>query len=341
MSNNKKKMKIFLSSNIGYRILMIILIMVLFFSILLSITIGVAGGNLRIMLKTILNLDSSTEISKIILKMRLPRALAACITGIAFSLSGSVMQGLTANPLADSGLLGINAGAGFAIALTAVIFPTLSSVTIMAFAFLGSSLSVIVVYILGMRRKNSNPIRLVLAGSAVSAFFVSLSQCLSMAFGLAKSLSFWTVGSLSGITWKQLIIVTPWITGASIIALLISEKLSILSLGEENAKSLGINIKAVSVVGIFSVLIMSGASVSLVGGISFLGLIIPHTARILVGSDYRKILPISAILGGILLVLSDIAARIINAPFDTPVGSLVSLIGVPVFILLTYQKKRI
>lgn len=130
-----------------------------------------------------------------------------------------------------------------------------------------------------------------------------------------------------------------WILGAGFVSLLLSGRLSVLALGEESAAGLGVNIWAVRLTGIVVVLILAGASVSLVGGISFLGLIVPHIARFLAGEDYGRLLPISALLGAILLVLADIAARTINAPFDTPVGALVSAIGVPVFLALTYQKK--
>jgi iron complex transport system permease protein len=311
----------------------------LLLSILFSVSVGVAGGSIPILVHTLLHPGETSEIGRIMLQMRMPRALAACFTGAAFALAGGVIQGVTRNPLADAGLLGINAGAGFLIALTAVIFPALSALGTMLAAFLGAALAAAMVYGLGMGKRKSGPVRLILAGSAVSALLTSLSQGISLTFGLSKDLSFWTAGSLSGITWKSLLLTLPWIIAAGAFSLLLSDKLSALALGEESAAGLGVNVRGVRAAGLAAVLLLAGSAVSLVGGISFLGLIVPHIARSLAGEDYRRLLPASALLGAILLVLADVAARTLNAPFDTPVGALVSAIGVPVFLLLTYRRK--
>jgi iron complex transport system permease protein len=164
------------------------------------------------------------------LQMRMPRALAACFTGAAFALAGSVMQGVTGNPLADAGLLGINAGAGFMVALTAVLLPALPAPGTMLAAFLGAALAVAMVYGLGVGRRKPGTIRLILAGSAVSALLTALSQGISLAFGLSKALSYWTAGSLSGITWESLRLTVPWIAGAGIVGLALSGRLSVLAL---------------------------------------------------------------------------------------------------------------
>ncbi|NFF41139.1 iron ABC transporter permease [Clostridium argentinense] len=323
----------------GYWLSLLILVGILLISILISVSVGVAGGNLNILLHTLTYKGNLSEIGKVMLEMRMPRVLAACFTGAAFALAGAVMQGITRNPLADAGLLGINAGAGFLVSLTAVFLPSISALSMMVAAFIGSIIAVLMVYGLGMGKGKSESIQLILAGSAVSALLTALSQGISLVFGLSKSLSFWTAGSLSGITWQQLIITIPWIVGAALLSQFLSSQLSILALGEESAAGLGINVKLVRLIGMAAVLIMAGASVSLVGGISFIGLIVPHSARFFVGTDYGRLLPVCALLGAILLVLADIVARTINAPFDTPVGALVSAIGVPIFLALTYQRK--
>ncbi|WP_425514087.1 FecCD family ABC transporter permease [Clostridium simiarum] len=328
-----------LRTKAGYAFSILLMSIVLLLSILISVSIGVAGGNLKTLLQTLAHPNNPSEIGRIMLEMRMPRALAACFTGAAFALAGAIMQGVTGNPLADAGLLGINAGAGLFVALTAVFLPYISVFGTMFSAFLGAALAVLMVYGLGIGKHKAKPIRLILAGSAVSALLTALSQGISLTFGISKDLSFWTAGSLSGIAWPYLIVTTPWIMAAGIVGLLLSEKLSVLALGEESAAGLGVNLWAVRITGMAVVLILAGASVSLVGGISFLGLIVPHSARLLVGTDYRRILPVSALLGAILLVIADVAARTIHAPFDTPVGALVSAIGVPIFLALTYRKK--
>jgi iron complex transport system permease protein len=328
-----------LHTKTGYIFLLMVTALALTLSIVCSVSVGVAGGNIRTLLKPREISESNSVMGRIMFEMRMPRALSACITGAAFALAGAVMQGITHNPLADSGLLGINAGAGFMVALSAVLWPSRSSLGTMLFAFLGGALAAAMVYGLGMGKNTVKTIRLILAGSAVAAMLTALSQGVALTFGLSKDLSFWSSGSLSGTSWTQLRIASPWILTALMAGMFLSGKLSVLALGEESAAGLGLNIGAVRLTGLIVVLVLAGVSVSLAGGISFLGLIVPHTVRFLVGSDYRRIIPASALFGGTLLVLSDVAARMINAPFDTPVGALVSLIGVPFFFVMTYRKK--
>lgn len=333
--------KEWLRTKTGFICLLLLTGLMLALSILISISVGVAGGNVKTLFRILLQEQTSSEMGQIMLKMRMPRALAAGFTGAAFALAGGVMQAVTRNPLADAGLLGINAGAGFFVAITAVLWPAMTATGTMLLAFLGAALAVLMVYGLGMEKKKSDSLRLILAGSAVSALLTALSQGISLAFGLSKAVSFWIAGSLSGITWQNLLLTIPWITGAAVVSLLLSGQLSVLALGEENAVGLGVNIRTLRLLAVAAVLIMAGASVSLVGGISFLGLVVPHIARFLTGEDYRRLLPVSALLGAALLVIADIAARTINAPFDTPVGALVSAIGVPAFFALTYRKKGV
>ena len=312
--------------------------LLLLFSLAFSVCTGIAGGNIRILADAIMHPVSASDIGKIMIDMRIPRALAACLTGAAFALAGAVMQGLTRNPLADAGLLGINAGAGLFVSLSVALLPSASSIITILSAFVGASFAVILVYGFGAGKRKTESFRLILAGAAISALLTAMSQAISIAFGITKVLSFWSTGSLSGITWQNLGLIVPFIIVAGIIGFALSGRLSALALGEDSAIGLGINVQLVRLIGILVVLLLAGASVSLVGGISFLGLIVPHTARFLVGGDYRRIMPVSALLGGVVLVLADVAARTVNAPFDTPVGALVSIIGVPVFFALTYRK---
>mgnify|MGYP001532205867 CR=1 FL=1 len=282
----------------AFLIILAALVLLLGFSMILSVCTGIAGGSFKAFAETVMYPAKASGVGMIMLEMRMPRALAAGLTGMAFALSGAVMQGITRNPLSDAGLLGINAGAGFFVVLSAILFP-----------------------------------------AAVSALLTALSQAVSLAFGIVKSLSFWSAGSLSGVTWQSLKMLSPVILSAGALGLLLSSRLSALALGEDSAASLGVNVRTVRLFGMLVVLLLAGASVSLVGGIAFIGLIVPHISRLLVGGDYRRLVPVSALMGGVVLVLSDIAARMINAPFDTPVGALVSILGVPVFFALTFRKE--
>ncbi|WP_215905361.1 FecCD family ABC transporter permease [Treponema pedis] len=322
----------------SFMLLIGVLTVVLLLSIVFSVCTGIAGGNIETFAHAIMYPARASGIGKIMMDMRMPRALTACITGAAFALSGAAMQGLTRNPLADAGLLGINAGAGFFVALTAVFLPAAPKIVTIVSAFAGAAFAATLVYEFGVGKRKTESFRLILAGAAVSALLTALSQAVSLAFGITKAMSFWSAGSLSGVTWQSLHLIAPFIITAGGIAMLLSGYLSVLALGEDSAAGLGINVRAVRLICIFAVLLLAGASVSLVGGISFLGLIVPHISRFFVGGDYKRILPISALLGGIILVIADVAARTVNAPFDTPVGALVSIIGVPVFFALTYRK---
>ena len=323
----------------AFLIILAALVLLLGFSMVLSVCTGIAGGSVKVFAETVMSPAKASGVGMIMLEMRMPRALAAGLTGMAFALSGAVMQGITRNPLSDAGLLGINAGAGFFVVLSAILFPAAPDIVKTCAAFAGAALAVFMVYGFGAGKHRSESFRFILAGAAVSALLTALSQAVSLAFGIVKSLSFWSAGSLSGVTWQSLKMLSPVILSASALGLLLSSRLSALALGEDSAASLGVNVRTVRLFGMLVVLLLAGASVSLVGGIAFIGLIVPHISRLLVGGDYRRLVPVSALMGGVVLVLSDIAARMINAPFDTPVGALVSILGVPVFFALTFRKE--
>ena len=177
-----------------------------------------------------------------------------------------------------------------------------------------------------------------LAGAAVSALLAALSQGIALYFDVAQDIMFWTVGGVAGSNWEQIRIMTPWILGALLGAIVLSRSISLLSLGE--AKGLGLNTAIVNVLCSVIVLILAGASVSVVGGVAFVGLIIPHLARFLVGVDYRWIIPSSAVLGALLMVAADLGARMLNPPFETPIGVLTALVGVPFFLYLSRKQRR-
>lgn len=320
----------------AFLIILAALVLLLGFSMVLSVCTGIAGGSFKAFAETVMFPAKASGVGMIMLEMRMPRALAAGLTGMAFALSGAVMQGITRNPLSDAGLLGINAGAGFFVALSAILFPAAPDIVKTCAAFAGAALAVFMVYGFGAGKHRSESFRFILAGAAVSALLTALSQAVSLAFGIVKS---WSAGSLSGVTWQSLKMLSPVILSAGALGLLLSSRLSALALGEDSAASLGVNVRTVRLFGMLVVLLLAGASVSLVGGIAFIGLIVPHISRLLVGGDYRRLVPVSALMGGVVLVLSDIAARMINAPFDTPVGALVSILGVPVFFALTFRKE--
>lgn len=304
-------------------------------AICLSISFGAADINIKTVWLAVFQFNPDLTPHQIIQEIRLPRVLGATMVGACFAVAGALMQGMTRNPLADSGLLGLNAGAAFMLALCFAFFPSLPYMYLIMFSFLGAGLGVGIVYGVGsMSRGGLTPMRLVLAGAAVSALLGALSEGVALYFRIGQDLAFWYAGGVSGTKWIHLQIMFPWIMIAMIGAVILSRSITLLSLGEEVSIGLGQRTKTIKLFGMLIVLILAGAAVSVVGAVGFVGLIVPHLTRFLVGHDYRWIIPCSIVLGGLLVVLADLGARMINPPYETPIGALIALIGVPFFLYL-------
>ncbi|MFV0412035.1 MAG: FecCD family ABC transporter permease [Oscillospiraceae bacterium] len=306
-----------------------------------SITKGAAEIPLATVWNALFHFDATSMNQLIVVDLRLPRVLASALVGSAFAVAGAVMQGTTRNPMADSGLMGLNAGAGFALAVCFAFFPGIGYTKVILFSFLGAALGAVLVNgVASLRKGGATPMRLVLAGAAVSALLSALSQGIALYFDVAQNIMFWTAGGVAGSNWEQIRIMTPWILGGLLGAVLLSRSVSLLSLGEDVAKGLGLNTALVNALCSLVVLVLAGASVSVVGAVGFVGLVVPHLARFLVGVDYRWIIPSSAVLGALLVVLADLGARMLNPPFETPIGALISLVGVPFFLYLARKQRR-
>lgn len=315
-------------------------LLLLAFIMAFSITKGSADISLNSVFEALFKFNKENMNHLVIVDIRMPRVLASALVGSALAVSGAIMQGTTRNPLADSGLLGINAGAAFALSICFAFFPQMEYREIIMVSFLGAALGTgLVSAIASMGRGGATPIRLVLAGAAVSSLFVALSQGIALYFNVAQSIMFWTVGGVAGSNWAQVKIMFPWIIGGLIGAIALSRFISILSLGEDVATGLGINTKVVNMLASIIVLILVGASVSVVGAVGFVGLIVPHIVRFFVGVDYKLIIPSTAVIGALLVVLADLGARTLNPPFETPIGAIISLIGVPLFLNLARKQR--
>ncbi|WP_042198681.1 FecCD family ABC transporter permease [Paenibacillus camerounensis] len=310
------------------------------FGLTLSVSVGAADIRLATVWEAVFRFNPDLQQHQIIWELRIPRALAGALVGACFAVAGAIMQGMTRNPLADSGLLGLNAGASAALALTFAFAPAVSFMYIMLYCFTGAAAASLLVFGIGsLSHSGLTPLRLTLAGAAVSALLLAVSQGVAILFNLSQDIAFWMAGGVGGANWTQLKIMTPWIAGALIAALLLSRSITLLSLGQEVAAGLGQRTRLVQLAGMIVVVILAGAAVSTVGPIAFVGLIIPHITRYLVGVDYRWIIPCSAILGSLMIVFADIAARMINAPYETPIGALIAVIGVPFFVYLASKRK--
>ncbi|SET33267.1 iron complex transport system permease protein [Oceanobacillus limi] len=304
-------------------------------SIGLSVSFGAVSIEMTTVWKAIFQFNPDLTNHQVIQELRLPRAFAAALVGAFLAVSGAVMQGMTRNPLASPSIMGVTDGAAFALVITLAFLPTISSIGGTIASFIGAGIAVVVVFVIGsISTGGLTPVKLALAGVAIGTMLSSVSSMIALHFQLEKQMGFWLAGGLAGTSWLSVtILMVSGIVGL-VLAFSISKSITVLSLGEDIATGLGQSNIAIKVLGILSVLILTGSAVSIAGVVGFVGLIVPHITRFIMGTDYRWIIPSSAVFGALLLVLSDIISRMINAPFETPVGAITSLIGVPFFLYL-------
>jgi len=282
-----------------------------------------------------LSSSSVNEQISIIRDIRLPREIAAVFVGAALSVSGAIMQGMTRNPLADPGLLGLTSGANAALAVTIAFIPSVNYLGITIACFIGAAVGAILVFgIAAIKRGGFSPLRIVLAGAAVSAFLYAIGEGVGIYFKISKDVSMWTAGGMVGTSWEQLQIIVPFIVGGIFIALLLSRQLTILSLNEEVAVGLGQQTTKVKTILFVVMILLAGASVALVGNMVFIGLMIPHIVRGIIGTDYRYIIPMSVVTGAAFMLLADTLGRTVSAPYETPIAAVVSMIGLPFFLVI-------
>lgn len=283
--------------------------------------------------------DDSTD-SLVIHTLRLPRTLVAALAGAGLGVSGLLLQGVTRNPLADPGILGVEAGGAFAILAMVVFFPAAPAALFVPAAFLGGALAAWVAY--GVARGiGVTPLRLALAGVAVASLVGAATRTVQLLFEeRAQGALFALSGSVAGRTWAQVGQVAPWMLLGLGLALLLSPRVNVLALGEDVARGLGARTERDSALITGLGVLLAAAAVSVVGPIGFVGLIVPHAARALGGPDHRLSLPLAALLGAAFLTVADIIARLIDKPAETPVGILVAAAGAPFFVLLARRIGR-
>ncbi len=308
-----------------------IVVLVLAFS--LSISVGAVSIPLLEVGRLLLNPDSSA-LAIIVHSLRVPRALVAVMVGSSLAISGTLFQALTRNPLVGPGILGVNAGAMLAILLAIVFVPTVPSGILVLLAF-GGGLGAATLTFLSTVSFGISPIRLALAGIAVGALLTAISSGIQVIFEeRARAIIFSVVGSLAGRTWEHVWMILPWFLLGSILAMLFAQRLNLIALAEDTATGLGLRVQQTRWLLIALAVLLAAAATSVAGPIGFLGLMSPHLARGLVGADNRLVIPLAALIGSSILLLADVAARVVDAPLETPVGILITAIGAPFFVFL-------
>ncbi|WP_067135391.1 FecCD family ABC transporter permease [Microtetraspora malaysiensis] len=270
----------------------------------------------------------------VIWELRIPRTVAGLVIGAALGLSGAVMQGLTRNPIADPGILGVHAGAAFGVVVAIYVFGLLDFRAHVGFAFAGAALVSAAVWLVGSRgRDGATPVKLALAGAAISAFIGSATSLVLYADSTAfDEFRFWSVGSLAGAKADLLLAAAPFLAGGALLAFGVIRGLNALSMGADVARSLGQRVRLVRGAAALAVVLLSGTAVAAVGPIGFVGLTVPHVARALAGPDHRRVLPYSALLGPLVLLGADIVGRVVAIPSEVQVGAITAAVGAPVFI---------
>ncbi|XOQ15238.1 MAG: Ferrichrome ABC transporter permease [Shouchella clausii] len=313
----------------------------LVFALVLSISYGAAQIDFKTVWQAVFSFNPALTEHQIIQEIRLPRALGAALVGSFLAVSGAIMQGMTRNALAEPSIMGVMDGAALAIAIMFAFAAHVSGFHLMVASFIGAGAGAAFVFAIGsLARGGLTPAKLALAGVTVGAFLSAISSGIAIHFDVAQDISFWFAGGLSGMNWTNIKLIVPVAMIGLLLALALSKSVTVLSLGEDVARGLGQRIFLVKTLGVVAVLLLTGAGVAVAGSIGFVGLVIPHITRGLVGVDYRYIIPCSAVLGALLLVLADLAARLVNAPYETPVGAMTALIGVPFFLYLARREGR-
>ena len=314
-------------------------LLALLLAALLSLGLGAVPIRIPDLLAGLRRGDASVE-SRILLHIRVPRLLAAALAGAALAVCGSVLQTVLANPLASPGIIGVNAGAGLADVLCIALLPHRTGLPPFA-SFLGGLFTVLLVYGIA-RRAGASRITLILSGVAVSSLMTAGINTLTAVFpDLLSDLHDFQTGGFSGVSLSALFPAGLVILGGILAALLFADELDVLSLGESTALSLGLNVPAYRFVFLVLVAALSGAAVSFAGLLGFVGLIVPHIARLLMrGAGRRALIAAAALIGAAFLVLCDTAARTLFAPFELPVGILIAYLGVPFFLRLLFGERR-
>ncbi len=317
----------------------IILLLSFVATIVCSIMYGATTYSLSMVSKAVFQVDVTNMDHLIIRSARMPRVVGALLIGAFIAVSGALMQGLTRNYLASPSIIGVSDGSVFVITLCMIFMPETSPIILIVYSFLGSMMGILMVF--GVARlvpDGLTPISLAIIGTILGMFLNGVSQALSTYFQVSQNISFWYNTRLHQIDPVVIKWSIPFAIVGLLLAWIVSKSITAVSLGDEVAQGLGMNLMKIKVLIFLSVALLTGISVAMVGKITFIGLVIPHITRFIVGEDYKRIIPFAALIGALFLAWADIISRAINPPFETPVGVVTALVGVPYFLYLIKVK---
>lgn len=315
-------------------------LVVLLAAVVLSLAVGSHALSPTRVWELLWHPDGSLD-SSVVRGQRLPRTLVCLVVGGALGLAGSVMQALTRNPLADPGILGVNAGASLLVVLAVAVVGVTGIWFYLWFAFAGAAVVSVAVYVLaGTGRPDASPARLALAGVAVSAALASVTQAILLTDQTAfNEFRFWVAGSLEGRGWDVLVAVGPFLAVGAVVALVVGPALGVLVLGDEAAHGLGVRVGRTRVLAMVAVTLLCGAATAAVGPIGFVGLAVPMIARSVVGHDQRLVGLCSVGLGAVWLLLADTLGRVVVAPQEVAAGVIAAVVGGPVFVAVVRRRR--
>lgn len=312
-------------------------------TVLASLAVGTREIPLDSVIRVLLGGASATNDARIITELRVPRTVLGLVAGAALAAAGVLMQGVTRNPLADPGLLGVNAGASLGVVVGLSVFGASRATGLVLFAIVGAAIATAVVYLVaGGRGFRPGPVTLTLAGAAFAAVATSLvAVVLLSSEATFNQYRFWSVGSLSGRSLDDLAGIAPLLVIGLVGAAVLAPALNTLALGDDLARGLGQKVGVVRLLAATTIVFLCGAATSLVGPIVFLGLVVPHVSRAIAGADYRWITAYSLLLGPIVLVLADVIGRVVSQPAELEAGIVVAFIGAPVMIAFVTRRRSV
>lgn len=307
--------------------------------LILAVRLGSVHINFKDIFDSIFNYSDNLELM-LVRDVRIPRALSVLMTGGILGVTGAMIQGVTRNPIAEPSILGVSQGATLVIAIFYAMGIAITTTNVMIASFIGALITGIIVLGFISKKANNNSIsKILLAGTAMSTFFISLTTIIGLLSNQSQMIGFWVAGGFRNASWADFKLVFVVGIVGLIIAILLSGKINILNLGDDVAIGLGENPNKIRAITLMVMIPMCAAAVAVGKNIAFVGLIVPQIVRKILGEDYRRNIPCSFLLGAVLLTYADIAARMLFNPYETPIGVFTALIGIPFFIAIARKER--